>query len=364
MDTLTLLLFIVGLGLLIAGAELLVRGSSRLAAAVGIPPLIIGLTIVAFGTSSPELAVSVGTAVQGNTDIAIGNVVGSNILNVLFILGISALIAPLIVSRQLIRLDVPIMIAVSAVGWLLAMDGSISFLEGAALFGGIVAYTTFLIVQARREKASATDEYSREYAAKEPPSLRSVAVNIGLAVAGLVLLVIGSRWMVDGAIALARTLGVDEVVIGLTIVAAGTSLPEVATSILASIRGERDIAVGNVVGSNIFNILAVLGASAMVAPGGLSVAPSINAFDAPVMLAVAFACLPIFLTGKAIARWEGLVFLVYYVAYTAYLILNAYQHAALPAFSNIMLSFVLPITVLTVLVAFVRDTRASAEPAR
>jgi cation:H+ antiporter len=359
MDTLTIVLFILGLGLLIGGAELLVKGASRLAAGVGISPLVIGLTIVAFGTSSPEMAVSVSTALNGVSDIAVGNVVGSNIFNVLFILGISALIAPLVVSRQLIRLDVPIMIGVSLLYLALALDGVITFWEGALLFAGIVGYTTFLIVQARREKAgsAATDEFTREYGTAPKLNPRNVAIDIGMAVVGLVLLVIGSNWLVDGAIAFARLFGVDEVVIGLTIVAAGTSLPEVATSILASIRGERDIAVGNVVGSNIFNILAVLGASSLASPAGLTVPPSINAFDGPVMLAVAVACLPIFFTGHTIARWEGAVFLGYYVAYTAYLILDAYEHAALPMFSSVMFYFALPITVLTLAIAAYRALR-------
>jgi cation:H+ antiporter len=358
MDVLTLVLFVIGLGLLIAGAELLVKGASRVAAGVGISPLVIGLTIVAFGTSSPELAVSVASAFSGQANIAVGNVVGSNIFNVLFILGISAAIAPLIVAQQLIRLDVPLMIGVSIVAMAFAFDGTINRFEGIVLFAGIVAYTVFLIVQSRRERNQAVkSEYDREFS-KKPRGVGAFLLNIVLIVAGLAMLVVGSRWLVDGAVVLARAIGVDEIVIGLTIIAAGTSLPEVATSILASIRGERDIAVGNVVGSCIFNILSVLGLSAAVAPTGLPVAPSLITFDMPIMLAVAIACLPIFFTGYTIARWEGLVFLGYYVAYTLYLILNATQHAMLPALSNIMFLFVLPITVLTLLVSVYREIRA------
>ncbi len=168
---------------------------------------------------------------------------------------------------------------------------------------------------------------------------------------------VGSNWLVDGAIAIARWAGVDELVIGLTIVAAGTSLPEVATSILAAIRKERDIAVGNVVGSNIFNILAVLGLSSIVAPNGLTIAPAMLDFDMFVMIAVAFACLPIFFTGNEIARWEGVVFLGYYVAYTTYLVFSSTQHAALPWFSDVMLYFVVPLTVLTLVVTSARAIR-------
>jgi cation:H+ antiporter len=316
------------------------------------------LTVVAFGTSAPEMAVSVASSLNGQADIAVGNVVGSNIFNVLFILGASALIAPLIVSQQLVRLDVPIMIGVSVLAFLFSRDLNISRLEGFILFVGIIAYTVFLIVQSRREKnKQVQEEYEKEYSEK-PAGSSGVLLNIVFIVIGLVMLVVGSRWLVDGAIAIARTIGVDEVVIGLTIVAAGTSLPEVATSILATIRGERDIAVGNVVGSNIFNILAVLGLSSIVAPNGLPVAASIENFDMPVMIAVAIACLPIFFTGWEIKRWEGAVFLGYYAAYTVYLVFNATGHAALPVFSNVMLLFVLPITVLTLGVTIFQEMKS------
>jgi len=161
------------------------------------------------------------------------------------------------------------------------------------------------------------------------------------------LLVLGSRWLVNGAVQVATLLGVSQLVIGLTVVAVGTSLPEIATSVLASLRGERDIAVGNVVGSNLFNILSVLGISAMVAPSGIPVARAALTFDIPVMIAVAVACLPIFFTGHLIARWEGAVFLAYYMIYTLYLVLNSTNHDALPAFSSAMLLFILPITAVT-----------------
>ena len=357
MDAMTLVLFVIGLGLLIAGAEVLVRGASRLAAGVGVSPLVIGLTVVAFGTSSPELAVSVQSAYAGQADIALGNVIGSNIFNVLFILGISALIAPLIVSQQLVRLDVPIMIGASVLLLVFAWDLNISRLEGVVLFAGIITYTIFQIVQSRREKsAQVKEEYEQEYSQKAQGAA-GVLKNLAFIIAGLIMLVIGSRWLVDGAVSFARLLGVDELVIGLTIIAAGTSLPEVAASIIASIKGERDIAVGNVVGSNIFNIFSVLGLSSIVAPAGIPVPPAALNFDMWVMLAVAVACLPIFFTGLQIKRWEGAIFLLYYVAYTAFLILDANDHAALPAYSNIMLLFVVPITVLTLGITFYQEVR-------
>jgi cation:H+ antiporter len=357
MDVMTVVLFVIGLGLLIAGAEVLVRGASRLAAGVGVSPLVIGLTVVAFGTSSPELAVSVQSAYAGQGDIAFGNVVGSNIFNVLFILGISAIVAPLIVQQQLVRLDVPLMIGVTVLLLVFASDLQISRIEGVILFAGLITYTVFLIRQSRKEKnAQVMEEYDQEYADK-PQGAGGVLKNILFIVVGLVMLVIGSRWLVDGAVVFARLLGVDDLVIGLTIIAAGTSLPEVAASIIASIKGERDIAVGNVVGSNIFNILSVLGLSSIVSPNGIPVSPAALNFDVWVMLAVAIACLPIFFTGLEIKRWEGAIFLLFYVAYTAYLILDASEHAALPAYSNIMMLFVVPLTVLTLAITVIQEIR-------
>jgi cation:H+ antiporter len=353
-----ILFFVLGLGALILGAELLVRGASKLALSFGISPLVVGLTVVAFGTSSPEMAVSVQSAWSGQVDLALGNVVGSNIFNVLFILGVSALIVPLIVAQQLVRQEVPIMIGVSLLLLLLALDGGLSRLDGALLFGLLVAYTAFVIVQSRKENKAVEQEYAQEFGEATKSAWDSHwAAQIGLIAAGLVLLVLGSNWLVEAAVTFAKYLGVSELVIGLTIVAAGTSLPEVATSILAAIRGERDIAVGNVVGSNTFNILGVLGVSGLVAPAALSVPPSMLAFDIPVMIAVALACLPIFFTGNLIARWEGALFLGFYVAYTAYLILAAQSHDALGTYGFVMSSVVLPLTALTLAVVAVREWR-------
>ena len=306
MELSVLLLFVLGLLLLAAGAEILVRGASRLAAALKISPLVIGLTVVAFGTSAPEMAVSVRSAFSGQAgaDLALGNVVGSNIFNILLILGLSATITPLVVTQQLVRRDVPIMIGVSVLMLLLAFDGSISRWNGLLLFGGIIAYTAFAIIQGRKEGSAVQKEYAQEYADK-PKGVVSFVQNVLFILIGLAMLVLGSNWLVDGAITIARAFGVSELVIGLTIVSAGTSLPEVATSVMASIKGERDIAVGNVIGSNLFNILAVLGLAALVAPDGINVASSALRFDIPVMIVVAVACLPIFFTGYSIARWGG-----------------------------------------------------------
>ncbi|MFP8836245.1 calcium/sodium antiporter [Hydrogenophaga sp. XSHU_21] len=354
----TLLMFIGGLIGLIVGAELLVRGASKLALSFGISPLVVGLTIVAFGTSSPELAVSVGAVTNGQTDIAIGNVVGSNVLNVLFILGISAIITPLVVHVQLIRQEVPIMIGASVLLLVFALDGRVSWVEAAFMTAAMVAYTVFLVVQSRREGKETQGDYEAEVTPAAAGAWDSkLPVQLMLIAAGLVLLVFGAEGLVRAAVVFAQYLGLSELVIGLTVVALGTSMPEVATSLMAAIKGERDLAVGNVVGSNTFNILGCLGLSGLVAGGaGLQVPASVLAFDLWVMLAVALACLPVFMTGREIARWEGAVFLGYYAAYVAYLILAAQQHAALGTFSAAMLSFVVPITVVTLVVVMVRHT--------
>jgi cation:H+ antiporter len=336
---------VIGLGLLATGAELLVRGASRLARALGLSPLIVGLTVVAYGTSAPEFAVSMKAALSGQADIALGNVVGSNTFNILFILGLSALIAPLLVSQQLVRLAVPLMIAVSGLTWALAADGTVSRAEGMGFVAGILACTYFLARQGWKTRISARAVANSKQNSITRLELRHVLVNALLVIVGLAFLAVGARWVVSGAANLARFFRVSELLIGLTIVSAGTSLPELATSVIATVRGERDIAVGNVVGSNIFNIMAVLGASAAIS-GRVSVAPAALHLDIPVMVATALVCLPVFFTGGRISRWEGALFLGYYAAYVLYLTLAAARHEALSAFNFVMLWFALPATAL------------------
>jgi cation:H+ antiporter len=355
MSLLTLILFIAGIVLLISGAELLVRGASRLAVAVGISPLVVGLTVVAFGTGSPELAVGIQASLAGQADITVGNVVGSNIFNVLLILGLAALVAPLVVSQQLVRLDVPIMVVVSFAFLFMSLDGVIDRADGVILLSASVLYTIMLVKISRREKATVHSEYEQAYGAQPSQDRRKWPLHVLLMAVGLGLLVVGVRWLVDGAVAIADALGVSELIIGLTIIAAGTSLPEVATSIVAGLRGERDIAVGNVVGSNLFNILVVVGVTALVAPGGIVVAPAAINFDMPVMIAASVLCLPIFFVDYRIGRWEGALFLSYYIFYTLYLILAASQHDALPQFSAIMSWGVIPLTLITVALVFGRS---------
>lgn len=357
MDITVLGWFILGLTLLVAGAELLVRGASRLALSLNISPLVVGLTVVAFGTSAPELAISVQSAWSGQVDIALGNVVGSNIFNTLFILGISATITPLLVNQQLIRQEVPIMIGASLLLWALAADSVISRWDGLLLVTLLLIYMFMLVYQSKREATAVRQEEPSPSVSNAPTWEHHKGIQVLFILAGLCLLVLGAHWLVSAAVTLARELGMSELVVGLTIVAAGTALPEVATSILAATRGERDIAVGTVVGSNILNIFSVLGISACVAPDGLTVAPSLLSFDLPVMIAVAVACLPIFFTGHLISRWEGVLFLAYYVAYCTYLILDTSRHDAQSNFSLLMTGFVLPLTAITLSVLTWRHWR-------
>ncbi|MBK7687862.1 MAG: calcium/sodium antiporter [Elusimicrobia bacterium] len=352
--SLPVLLILGGLVLLVGGAELLIRGSSRLALRLGVPSLVVGLTVVAYGTSTPELVVSAKAALSGQADLALGNVVGSNIFNVLLILGASALLAPLRVTRPIIWREVPVMIGTSLLTWGLALDGRISRGDGTLLVALLIAYTIYQIQAGLKEGGKKTAEERTKVSILG--SLVSIAV-------GLAVLVWGARWLLEGSVSLARGLGVSELIIGLTIVAAGTSLPEVATSLLATWRGEREIAIGNVVGSNIYNVLGVLGLAAVIGPEGVAVSsPALN-FDIPVMVAVSVACLPIFLTGHLIARWEGVLFLFYYGAYTLFLLLNTTHHDALPAFSATMLWGALPLTAMTLLVGIVRHRRTTRPPA-
>jgi cation:H+ antiporter len=357
-----ILTFLVGLAVLSLGAELFVRGASRLASLLGVSPLIIGLTVVAFGTSAPEVAVVVRAGFQGQGDMGIGNVVGSNIANFLLILGIAALITPLAVSYRLIRMEVPLLLGVSVLVILLGYDGRLNTLEGFLLLGGAVVYTAFVILNCRKEILNNSKNNQKDEMVDEttPPTSRKswlknrwLINGIYLSV-GLVGLVQGASWLVSGASDIARSLGISELLIGLTMVAVGTSLPELATVVSAGIRGERDMVIGNIVGSNLFNLMFVLGVAVIVLPQGLPVPGSTLAFDLPVMLAVTAAGLPIFLTGLQISRWEGLLFLSYYGAYILYLFLYSTEHDLLPAYSGIMLRFIIPLTVLLILMVMAK----------
>jgi len=298
-----MLSILLGIVLLYFGAEGLVRGSSRLAARFGIPPLVIGLTIVAFGTSAPELLVSVSAAFKGVSDVAVGNVVGSNIFNIAVILGLTALIRPPTVHINLIRREIPIMIGVSVLGLGLVVLGEVSRISGALLFLGLCFYLIYSIRLARSEP--------QEEQEADRVSMPVWACTV-LIVAGLGVLVGGSHLFVTGAVEVARNFGVSEAVIGLTIVAAGTSLPELATSVVAAFKRESDVAIGNIVGSNIFNLLGIMGLTASILP--LKVV-GITVRDAGFMLGFAVLLLPFAFSQSLISRKEGAVLLLGYAVY-------------------------------------------------
>lgn len=312
-----LLLLSVGLLLLYIGAELLVKGSVAIAQRLGVGPLVIGLTIVAFGTSAPELTVSTLSALAGSGDIAATNVVGSNIFNVAFILGLSALICPIRITAQIVKVDVPVMILVSLVCIGVLADRYLSRTEGLLLCLGIIAYIGFSFFLAYKKTPDSLSAEMEQFLSPSDKKHAKGLVSIGMVVLGLVLLVAGSKCLVTGAVQLARLLKLSEAMIGLTIISVGTSLPELATSIMAAIRRQPDIAVGNVVGSNIFNVLAILGVSSMVTPytaGGLTTV------DLTVMLGVAVFSLPFMWSRFTLSRLEGAGFLIAYGLYLGYLV--------------------------------------------
>lgn len=359
MDALDVGRIVVGLVLLVLGGEFLVRGASALARRVGISSLVVGLTVVSAATSAPELAVTVGAVLRDEPGLAVGNVVGSSIVNVLLILGLSALVLPLAVKQRLVRFDLPLMVAMSVGLLLVSLDGRLSAVDGLILFCAVVVHAVLTVVISRRDvkspahaagSAGGSSVPDAAGEAEEPPPA-SIGRSLLLVVLGVALLVAGATLLVEGAVNIATTLGVSSLVVGLTVVAVGTSLPELATSIIAVRRGERDLAVGNVVGSNIFNIGVVLGLPALISPEGIPVSSAAVAFDMPVMLAAAVALLPIAFTGFAVARWEGALFVALYLAYTGYVVLAATAHDALEGFTAVMAWFVLPLVAVT-LVSF------------
>jgi cation:H+ antiporter len=307
----SILSVLAGIVLLYLGAEGLVRGSASLAVRLGLTPLVIGLTVVSFGTSMPELVVSVDAALAGNSAIAVGNVVGSNIGNIALILGLSALISPTPVHARVIRIDMPIAMAVSLLFILFLRDHQISRIEGGLLVAGLIAYVVWSLRAARTEKPDVQEEF--EEAVPEPT--RSVALDVILMVGGLILLVLGARFLVGGAVVIAQFFGMSPALIGLTIVAIGTSLPELATSVVAALKGQGDIAVGNIVGSNIFNILGIAGIASLARPlqqGDISV------LDLGVMFGLTLVLLPLMRSGFRISRLEGGLLFIGYIVYVVY----------------------------------------------
>jgi cation:H+ antiporter len=365
------LLVLAGLVVLLVGGEVLVRGAGGLARGLGMSPLLVGLTVVAAATSAPELAISVEAAVGDNSGLAVGNVVGSNIANVLLVVGVSALILPLAVGSDLVRGDIPLLAVMVTAAFLMSLDGRISPLEGLLLLAGLLAYLSVTAVRARRPGGASRPVDPGEPVPTAPDPApparrrRRLAIDGVLTVAGLATLVLGASWVVDGASVVARNLGVSDLVIGLTIVAVGTSLPELAMSIVGVVRGERDLAVGNVVGSGMFNTGAVLGLSALAAgDGGLAVDAHAVRFDMPVMVAAAVALVPAALSGFVIARWEGALLLGGYVAYLAVVVLTAGEQAGADVVRRAALWFVAPLVLLALVTGAARLARAARAPAR
>ncbi len=350
-------LAIAGLVALGVGGELVVRAAVQLARSLGLTPLLIGVTVVSLGTSAPELAVSLQAAVQGKAEVSVGNVVGSNLLNTLVVLGVSALIVPLVVAQRLVWWDVPIMIAASFLVLWLGFDGRLTVADGAILLALLGAYLAMAVVFSRRESAAVEAEYEREF---DGDASQSLPMSVVVLVAGLALLIFGADWFVDAASAMARAFGVSELVVSLTIVAIGTSLPELVTAVVAALRGENDIAVGNVVGSNIMNLLLILGVSSLFARGGLEVASQVIEFDLPFCIAAAVACLPIFWTGHRMERSEGALFLFAYVVYLVDLVLTATGHVEAGVVRGTLYFVVAPLIGLSILRSLVRTLRSGA----
>jgi len=337
-----------GLMLLVIGAELSVRCAVRLDALLNVRPLIIGLTVVALGSSAPQMAVSLQAAFSSSADIAVGSVVGGNIFNVLVTLGLSALIIPLRVARQLVRVDIPMMIGASLLVFVLAYGGTLSKWDGVILLLGLLGYLLTVLRQSAHGARPASGAIRKS---------RRWIIRLGVMLCGLVLLVFGGRLLVGASVVIATELGLSERVIGLTVIAISTSLPALTTSLIAAFRGERDIAVGNVIGSNLFNLLGVLGLTALVAPSPLSVSPNALAFDLPVMLGVAALCMPVFYSGYRITRAEGLLLLALYLAYGLHIVSFTTGMPLADKLESLMIRFVLPLLAAFLIFGTVRAWR-------
>lgn len=316
--------FILGLGLLVLGAELVVRGASRVAILLGVSPMVIGLTIVSVGTSAPELAVGIVAGGQGKGGLAVGNIAGTNVLNLLFILGLSALLKPLPLHLQIFKLELPVIVFAATLMTILAWDGVLSALDGGVMLAAGILYTGALITITRRAPPQAKKEFHEEYnpsvVAPARPSWLAQLRYWAMLVFGIGLTVLGAEWLVRGAVDIARAMQVSETLIGLTIVAIGTSAPELVTTIISTIKDDRDVAVGNLLGSSIYNILVILSIPCLIAPGGLPVERDLLWCDLPLMAAVAIGAIPIFITGKKVSRFEGGLGIAIYLGYLAWLI--------------------------------------------
>lgn len=311
-----------GLSLLVIGAEILVRGGSALAARLRISPLVVGLTIVALGTSAPELAIGIEAALQGNGSLAVGNIAGTNCVNILLILGLSAAMKPLPLGLQTLRFELPAIVGASIVKAVMAADGLLSRRDGAVLVSLGLLFTAGIIRAARKESIATRDEFALEYGGGGS-DWRGALTEAAQLVAGIAVVVLGADWLVDGAVDLARIWSVSDAFVGLTIVAIGTSAPELVTTIVSTIRNQRDIAIGNLIGSSVYNILVILGITCLVPANGIPVSDVLMWVDIPIMVGVALACIPVFVTHRMVSRFEGVCFVTAYFVYLSFLVVTS-----------------------------------------
>jgi cation:H+ antiporter len=316
-----LIWFVAGLIMLIVGSELLVGGGSRLAGRLGIPPIVVGLTVVSIGTSMPELAVGVVAAREGSASLAVGNIAGTNVVNLMLILGLSTLIRPLSMQMRTLRFDLPMMSVAALLLWALTFRGTMTRLDGLILLLGAIAYTAVVVRTSRQDSQQFAAELSTESAETGHRSgAGRISRDAAQLVGGIVIIVVGADWLVDGAVGMARAFGVSDALIGLTIVAIGTSAPELVTTIVSTVRGERDIAIGNLLGSSVYNIVLVLGITCLAAPRALQLEPALVCIDIPIMVAATLVCVPIFISGRRVSRAEGGAMVGAYLAYLTFLL--------------------------------------------
>jgi len=307
---------ITGIALLTAGSEFVVRGAAKLASQLGVPPLLVGLTVVAIGTSTPELVVGIDAARAGSGGLAIGNIAGTNMVNVLFILGLNAAVSPIGVHLQMVRLDVPVMIVSAVLLWLLALDGTLDKLDGVLMLTVAVVYTIMLARRTRSEEQFVEGEFSDAFG-DGTRDIKRIGGSMVLLLLGILIVIVGGDLMVRGSIGLARWAGVSDATIGLSVVAIGTSAPEMMISVLALLKGERDVAVGNLLGSSIYNIVVILAVTCLAVDGGIAVDHELLMIDLPLIAGVALLCLPVFASGNRVSRTEGIVFVAAYALYLA-----------------------------------------------
>ncbi|SEF18394.1 calcium/sodium antiporter [Jiangella alba] len=315
------LLIAVGFAGLLGGAELLVRGGTGLALRLGIAPIVVGVTVVALGTSLPELAVGIDAARQDSAGLAVGNIVGTNLVNLLLILGLSAAIAPIALDARTLRLDLPLMAGAALLLLAVALDGTFGRVDGVVLVLFGVGYTLAILYVSRRESAAVRAEYDAGLAPADRPGTRGRPWRDLLSLAvGIAIIVVGATLLVDGAVDAARSFGVSDAVIGLTVIAIGTSAPELVTTIVSTVRGNRDIALGNLLGSSVYNIAIILGITILAAPDVVQVPDEVLGGDLLLMVAVALACIPVFVSGRRISRVEGGLFVAAYAGYLTWLL--------------------------------------------